>query len=131
MKNLYYASELLGESDVAAFGPAAAIPGTGAIRNDFGSKVFPEGFTSDCTELSPKEIADTIVYLTTVDPRLINLCLKQISDAIVTCKQMGQDIRVADLKIRQFVLSMALYKNDYLGQYTVQPESRPSQGIGF
>lgn len=109
---------LLGESDVAAFGPAASIPGTGAIRNDFGQKVFPEGFTSDCTELTPKEIADTIVYLTTVDPRLINLCLKQITDAISTCKQMGQEIRVADLKIRQFMLSVALHKNDYLGKYT-------------
>jgi hypothetical protein len=126
-----YANELLGESDVAAFGPAASIPGTGAIRNDFGQKVFPEGFTSDCTELTPKEISDTIVYLTTVDPRLISLCLKQVSDAVITCQQMGQMIRVADLKIRQFMLSMALYQNDYLSKYTVQPEQRPSQGTGF
>lgn len=131
MNSYYFASDLLGESDVAAFGPAAAIPGTGAIRNDFGQKVFPEGFTSDTTELSPKEILDTIVYLTTVDPRLINLCLKQISDAVVTCKQMGQDVRVADLKIRQFMLSVALHKNDYLGKYTNQTELPVAQGIGF
>jgi hypothetical protein len=132
MNNGYiFASDLLGESDVAAFGPAASIPGTGAIRNDFGQRVFPEGFTSDCTELSPKEISDTIVYLTTVDPRMINLCLKQISDAIITCKQMGQMLRVADLKIRQFMLSFALHKNDYLGKYTQQPETPLAQGIGF
>lgn len=114
------ANSLLGESDVVAFGAAASIPGTGAIRNDFGQKVFPEGFTSDCTELSQKEILDTIVYLTTVSPRLISLCLKQISDAIATATQMGQMLRVADLKIRQFMLSFALHKNDYLGQFTSQ-----------
>lgn len=124
------ASSLLGESDVSMVGPSTSIPGTGAIRNDFGQKVFPEGFTADCTTLSPKEIMDTIVYLTTVEPRLLNLCIRQIGDTINTCAQMGQMMRVADLKIRQFMLSFALHKNDYLGQFTEQPPL-VSQGIGF
>lgn len=121
MKREYnLANTFLGEGDVEIATPFSAIPGTGTIRNDYGEKVFPQGFTTDTTMLTQKEIFDTIVYLTTVDPRLLKGCLNQMEDAVVTLSGLGQKNRIADLKIRIFMVSFALNKNDYLGQFTVQ-----------
>lgn len=95
----------------------AGTPGTEVIRNDYGEKVFPHGFTSDTTTLSPKEITDAIIYMSTVEPRLLNAYLNQLEDNISTITDLKQAHRLADLKIRQFMASFALTNADKLGQF--------------
>lgn len=118
MKSYDLSNWFLGE-EYAVAQPAAPtqLPGTGIIRNDYVEKVFPHGFTSDTTMLTPKEIGDTIVFMTTVEPRLIKAYLNQLEDAIATVIELKQTHRLADLKIRQFIASVALSKNDFLGQF--------------
>ena len=118
MKSYDLSNWFLGEEYAVAQPSAPApLPGTGIIRNDYVEKVFPHGFTSDTTMLSPKEIGDAIVYMTIVEPRLLKAYLNQLEDAIATVVELKQTHRLADLKIRQFMASVALAKNDFLAQH--------------
>lgn len=93
-------------------------PGGDLIRNDYVEKVFQKGFTSDTTTLSPKEIADQVIHMTTVEPRLLDLYIKQAEDNAEYFEKVGQKNRVADLKIRLAMAKLALASADYLGKFS-------------
>lgn len=83
-------------------------PGTDLLQNDFGKKLFPLGFTSDTTTLSPKEILDVVKIVALADPILIQTYINQAQDAIGTVTSLGQTNRAADLQIRIAIAKNAL-----------------------
>lgn len=111
-KGIELANYFLGEASTLA-----GTPGTDIIRNDYAEKVFPHGFTSDTTVLTPKEIIDTIVFMTSVEPRLLRGYVNQVEDNIETLKELKQMNRVADLQIRLFMANFALENTDFLSKY--------------
>lgn len=94
------------------------IPGTSQLRNDYYTKVWPHGMSSDVSELTPKEINDLIVFQTeTIEPRFIYLYIKQSEDNLALLEKEGQKNRVQDLKIRIAICYASLIKADHLGKY--------------
>lgn len=106
MNKLYdLANYLLGESTALV-----GTPGTDIVRNDFGEKVLPHGFTADTTLLSDKEIEDAIIVMSQSSIRLLKSYKNQIEDTIETVKKLGQKNRLNDLKIRLYMAEEALKK---------------------
>lgn len=83
-------------------------PGTDLLQNDFGKKLFPLGFTSDTTTLSPKEILDVVKIIALADPILIQTYINQAQDTLGTVTSLGQTNRAADLQIRIAIAKNAL-----------------------
>lgn len=97
------ANYFLGESV-----PAVSVPGGDVIRNDYGEKVLPHGFTSDTTLLSDKEIEDAIIVMAQSSIRLLKSYRNQLEDTLATVEKLGQKNRVKDIKIRLYMVDEAL-----------------------
>jgi hypothetical protein len=94
------------------------IPGTSQLRNDYYTKVWPHGMTSDVTELSPKELQDLIVFQSeSIEPRFLYLYIKQTEDNLALLEKEGQKNRVQDLKIRLAICYASLINADRLGKF--------------
>jgi hypothetical protein len=95
-------------------------PGTDLLQNDFGKRIFPFGFTSDTTTLSPKEILDVVKIVALADPTHIKIYLDQAQDNLGTATSLGQTNRAADLQIRIAIaknaLDMSLARGGVVGQ---------------
>lgn len=105
MNNKVYdiANYFLGESV-----PAVSTPGAEVIRNDFGEKVLPHGFTADTTLLSDKEIEDAIIVMAQSSVRLLKSYKNQLEDTLETVETLGQKNRAKDIKIRLYMADEAL-----------------------
>lgn len=112
------ANYLLEDGAVNQAGVSTEIQGTQELRNDYGPKIFPHGFTTDTTLLSPKEIQDVIVFMSeTGNPDLIAKFIKQTEDNVATLEKLGQKNRIQDSKIRLGIAYAALSLCDRLGKY--------------
>jgi len=119
LKSQTIANYLLEDGAIIQTPGSVSIPGTSTLRNDYGEKIFPHGFVSDTTLLTPKEIQDVIVFMSeTGNPRLISNYIKQTEDNLATVEKLGQKNRVQDLKIRLGITYAALALCDRLGKYT-------------
>jgi len=87
---------------------APQVPNSDVIRNDYTS-IFPHGFTTDATTLSEKEIQaviDTVAECN--DLRHLLAYKKQNEDNIATLKTLGQNNRINDLTVRDFIVERAI-----------------------
>ena len=91
-------------------------PGTDLLQNDLGRKLFPLGFTTDTTTLSPKEVLDVVHIVSLANPTYIKTYIDQAQDTLGTVTSLGQTNRAADLLIRIAIaknaLDMALSRGD-------------------
>lgn len=91
-------------------------PGTDIIQNDYARRIFPHGFTTDCTTLSPKEVLDVVKIAALADPIVLKTFINQAQDAMTTFEKLGQMNRVDDLKIRISICQNALEISDVRNQ---------------
>lgn len=118
LKSQSIANYLLEDGSPNQSNVTTSIPGTTPLRNDYGEKIFPHGFTTDTTLLSPKEIQDVIVFMSeTGNPDHVAKYIKQTEDNLATVEKQGQKNRVEDLKIRLAIAYAALSMCDRLGRY--------------
>lgn len=119
MNTKLIAEYLLNETTSPAHFTGVDLPSTTQLlRDDYHSKVWPHGITTDFTLLTQKEIQDLIVYLgETGNPDELAKYIKQNEDNLAALEKSGQLNRVQDLKIRLAISYAGLALTDRLGRY--------------
>ncbi len=109
MKNYFdIANYLLGEEYSVTPGAGSnTIPATDILRNDF-NKIWPVGFPADATQMTEKQLEDTVPLLAQNTLLLLQSCKNQYEDNLETLKRLGQKNRVDDLNIRLFLIEKAI-----------------------